>query len=83
MLALLGLTACFPFDEEPRDASKDEIQTMLAACHVTITMMEHQPGRPSRWMLTIPHQGSGDAQKRDCLRREQEKLGADFTKIGW
>jgi len=81
-LAPFSLTGCFPFDEGPRDASKAEIQSMLATCHVTITMMERQSPGADRWLLTMPHQGSGNAEKGECLRREQEKLGADFATFG-
>ena len=76
------LAACFPFDEGPPDASKEQVDAILRHCDVHIQRVELQDQDGGRLLVSIDAAEPEKAAKVKCLDREQEKSGVGFAIFG-
>jgi hypothetical protein len=81
VLATLALAGCAPFDDQ-RDASKEEVLSILTSCHAKADRWDRQDKSSQRWMITFAPQGGDSAKRLACIENQEDELGAGFTSIG-
>jgi len=80
--ATFMLSACFPGDEFPRDATADEAREMLASCGLQFARVAAQEEGSRHLMVEISEKEPHWLKKQACLENEADRRQVSIGTVG-